>query len=498
MASRASARQRPRHGALSRRVLIGGTVLLAVALLLLAFILALQRIDAPPRSLASYIESRLGPHGGLLGRSGVWFASLLTELDRGKSRTPIPLAIRIGAQAEALPLPAGVATNPVIVGSVEEVRRAIEHAQAGDAITLEPGTYRFSGSSIFVTRPGTADAHIVIRAIRPHTVFIEMDNLEGFVIAAPFWRVENLTIRGVCRDHSQCEHAFHVVGKATNFVARNNTLLDFNAHIKVNGQDRRFPDDGWIEGNTMSNTAARQTDNPVTPFDLVAASRWTVRGNLISDFIKAEGDRISYGGFVKGGGADNRFERNVVLCEYLLRGASGWRVGLSLGGGGTGAGSCRDNSCSIEQKGATIESNLIALCSDDGIYVNRGADSRVLNNTLIDTGGIVVRFVESAAAVEGNLVDGAIRSRDGAALHAEDNLTTGVGALYFGYHPQRQLFRDALALDLAWAGQPPRRRNPTSGSTELCRAMRPAVPVYGAFEDIGACLAAPPTPQTAN
>jgi len=263
--------------------------------------------------------------------------------------------------------------------------------------------------------PGIASANIVVRAMRPQTVFIEMDNLEGFVIAAPFWRVENLTIRGVCRDHSQCEHAFHVVGKATNFVARNNTLLDFNAHIKVNGQDRRFPDDGWIEGNTMSNTAARQTDNPVTPFDLVAASRWTVRGNLISDFIKAEGDRISYGGFVKGGGADNRFERNVVLCEYLLRGASGWRVGLSLGGGGTGAGSCRDNSCSIEQKGATIESNLIALCSDDGIYVNRGADSRVLNNTLIDTGGIVVRFVESAAAVEGNLVDGAIRSRDGAA-----------------------------------------------------------------------------------
>ena len=39
-------------------MLLGGAALLVVALLL-AFIVALQRIDAPPRSLASYIEGRL-------------------------------------------------------------------------------------------------------------------------------------------------------------------------------------------------------------------------------------------------------------------------------------------------------------------------------------------------------------------------------------------------------------------------------------------------------
>jgi parallel beta-helix repeat protein len=325
-----------------------------------------------------------------------------------------------------------------------------------------------------------------------------MDNLEGFVVAAPFWRFENLTIRGVCRDHSECEHAFHVVGKATNFVARNNTLIDFNAHIKVNGQDRHFPDDGWFEGNTIANTAVRQTDNPVTPFDLVAASRWTVRGNLISDFVKAKGDRISYGAFAKGSGADNRFERNIVLCEYLLRGEPGSRVGVSLGGGGSEAKFCRNGACATEQEGSAIESNLIAFCSDDGIYVNRGANSRILNNTLIDTGGIAVRFVESGAEVEGNLVDGAIRSRDGAALHAQDNLTTSVGALYFGYHPQRELFRDALALDLAWATQPPRHRSVTPGAPDLCEATRPPQPVYGAFEDIGPCRSGRPSAQTGN
>ena len=497
MARPVGAPPRPRTPPLNRRVLFGGTALLAVALLL-TFIVALLRIDVPPRTLATYIERRLAQHDGLLGRSGVWLAQFLTELDRGEKGAPIPLAIRIGAQIEAPPLPAVAVMNPVVVASAVETRRAIEHAQAGDAITLEPGTYRFSGSGISVTRPGTASANIVVRAARPRTVFIEMDNLEGFIVAAPFWRFENLTIRGVCRDHSACEHAFHVVGKATNFVARNNTLIDFNAHIKVNGQDRHFPDDGWVEGNTIANTAARQTDNPVTPFDLVAASRWTVRGNLITDFVKAQGDRISYGAFAKAGGADNRFERNVVLCEYLLRDAPGRRVGLSLGGGGSSGGGkfCRDSACAIEQEGSAIESNLIAFCSDDGIYVNRGASSRILNNTLIDTGGIVVRFVESGADVEGNLVDGAIRSRDGAALHAEDNLTTSVGALYFGRHPHRQLFRDALALDLEWAMEPPRHRSVTRTSPELCGATRPPRPVYGAFEDIGPCRAGGPTPQT--
>jgi len=248
----------------------------------------------------------------------------------------------------------------------------------------------------------------------------------------------------------------------------------------------------------MTNSAARQTDNPVTPFDLVAASRWMVRGNLITDFIKAGGDRTSYGGFAKGGGSANRFERNVVLCEYLLRDVPGARVGLSLGGGGSGGNFCRDSACAIEQEGGAIESNLIAFCSDDGIYVNRGADSRVQNNTLIDTGGIVVRFVESAAAVEGNLVDGAIRSRDGAALHASDNLSSSVGALYFGRHAQRELFRDALALDLAWATQPPRHASMTPASPDLCRATRPPRPVYGAFEDIGTCAGTGPGTEVAR
>jgi parallel beta-helix repeat protein len=255
----------------------------------------------------------------------------------------------------------------------------------------------------------------------------------------------------------------------------------------VNGEHRRFPDHGLIEYNTIRNTAPRQTEAPVTPIDIVAANHWTIRGNLISDFIKAQGDRISYGAFVKGGGSHNRFERNVVLCEDVLRGQPGWRVGISLGGGGSEAEFCRDRACALEQSEGTIEANLVASCSDDGIYVNRGAMSRITHNTVIDTGGIAVRFPESSAEVQGNLVDGTIRMRDGGLIHAGDNLQTGMTALYLGRHPQRVVFRDAPALDLRWKTIAPRLRD-QSPSVDLCGTARPAVPAYGAFEDFSPCL----------
>jgi hypothetical protein len=469
-----------------RRVLV---VVAFVLTSLIAFVGVLKAIDVPPRTLAPYIERRLSDHDPLLNRAGAWLARELLELDRGAARASSPLALRIGAQAEPSLLASNAATRLVMVASPEDALDAIGRARPGDVITLEPGTYRFSGSSVFVTRPGSEEAPIVLRSSYPRKVLIEMDNLEGFVVSAPYWRFENLTIRGVCADHSDCDHAFHVVGNASHFVARNNTLIDFNAHVKVNGQGRRFPDDGIFEGNTVTNTAPRRTDHPVTPFDLVAASHWIVRANMITDFIKAGGDGVSYGAFVKGGGSGNRMERNVVLCEDRLRGLPGLRVGLSLGGGGSANGRdfCRESTCAIEQQGGRIESNLIAFCSDDGIYVNRGANSTILANTLIDTGGIVARFVESGALVEGNLVDGAIRSRDGAALHAADNLSTGVVPLYFGRHPHRQLFRDAPDLDLSWTGVPPRREPSARSSQDLCGGTRPSRPAYGAFEEFSTC-----------
>ena len=449
--------------------------------------LFLQSRGVTPRALAPYVEKRTSGHNDIIVGTGKWAGATLLRLDRGDALPAVGGAAAlpgIGAQPASASQPAGSVRT---VSSVPELRVAVAGAAPGDVITLLPGVYRIERGSVAANRPGTHEANIVLRAQRPGSVKIEVDASVGFAVSAPYWRFENLTIEGVCRQHDFCEHAFHVVGQAAHFTALNNVIVDFNAHFKVNGVNGVFPDHGRIEGNTLRNESVRNTDNPVTPIDIVAASHWSVRRNLIADFIKGGGNRISYGAFAKGAGSGNLFEQNAVLCEARLRGAPGQRVGLSLGGGGTGKAYCRDGRCIVEQEKGVLRSNLVANCSDDGIYLNNAAASELAHNTLIDTGGVNVRFAGSSADIEGNLVDGGIRATDGAVLRLHDNRSTAIAMLYAGYHPVRALFRDAAGLDLAWKGELPRRSVDTL-APDLCGGKRPATPAYGAFEDIAGCM----------
>lgn len=444
----------------------------------------LETIGVAPRQLGPYIERRASGHR--YDQVGVWVSNTLVALDRGDGVGALP-ALRVGAQpGTARTTGAG---RIVAVASSEAALAAIAGATTGDVITLAPGTYRFAGRGYIPT--GKAGG-VTVRAEQPGTVFVELNMGEGFLVSSPHWTFQNLHIRGVCKQQANCEHAFHVVGGATHFVARNNTIMDFNAHFKINGNGDLFPDHGLIEGNTISNSTVRATYGPVTPVDLVAASHWTIRGNIISDFIKGAGDRISYGAFAKGGGSANRFERNVIVCEDRLRDARGQRVGLSLGGGGTGKAYCRDRRCVTEQDGGVIEANVIASCSDEGIYLNRAATSSVVHNTLVDTAGVSARWPETSADVHGNIVDGRIRERDGALLRAQDNLDSGIAGLFAGWHPQRALFAAPEAMDLRWRGDAPRREALVRPVADLCGTARPVRPAYGAFEDFAGCMAPRP------
>jgi hypothetical protein len=450
--------------------------------------IALDHENAPPRTLARYLERRAEGHGPAIENVGRFAAGVLLALDRGRTQRALPIAAPLAPDVRAMPSTPEISPlRSVTVASAEEALRAIGDAKPGDAITFLPGTYRFNGTYIAASQPATPAAPILVRAEKRGSVVLEFNMVEGFLVSAPCWSFENLVIRGVCADHSNCEHAFHVVGKAAHFIARNNEIVDFNAHFKVNGSGGSYPDFGVIEGNALRNDSVRDTGNPVTLIDLVAASHWRIRGNRISDFAKERSDRISYGAFVKGGGADNRLEQNIVVCEDRLRDSAGQRVGLSLGGGGSSASACRGGHCITEQDRGVIASNLIAACSDDGIYLNRAAMSLIAHNTLIDTGGITARFGESSADVEGNLVDGPMRAQDGATLHPRDNIDTRAAALYLGWHPVRRLFADALALDLHWRGNPPRRHVSGDPPSDLCGMPRSRQPTYGAFEDIARC-----------
>lgn len=453
--------------------------LMLVMLAILASALWLERLGVTPLALAHHLA---GPAGATPRTAALRsrLAAALLRLGRAAPPAWSGVPAGIGAQAQgAASGPQAGALRTVLVASSAQVRAAIASAEPGDVIVLAPGVYRFSGAAIDVARAGTRAAPILLRGAAPGLARLEFDLVEGFVVSAPYWTFADLAIRGVCAAHAQCEHAFHVVGAAHHFAALNNVIVDFNAHLKINGSGGHFPDHGRIDGNSLSNLSARKTANPVTLIDLVAASDWIIRRNLISDFIKRDGDAISYGAYAKGGGARNLFERNVVWCERLLRGHAGQRIGLSLGGGATAAQYCRDGRCITEQEDSVIESNLIIGCSSDGIYLNSAARSRIVQNSLVDTDGIELRFPTSSADLSGNLVDGAIRRRQGAIARLDDNLESRIARAYLGL----QAAPAAASLE----GRAPRRPAPAAAPPDLCGRQRPTTPTYGAWETLTAC-----------
>ena len=111
----------------------------------------------------------------------------------------------------------------------------------------------------------------------------------------------------------------------------------------------------------------------------------------------------------------------------------------------------------------------------------------VARNTLLDTAGVEIRFPESVADLEGNLLDGPVRIRDGALLRETDDLGTAAAWLYVGYHPVRAHFVDASTLDLGWRSSPPLRDSAGAASVDLCGVARGPRAPYGAFDDIRRC-----------
>ncbi len=321
------------------------------------------------------------------------------------------------------------------VASSAEFLGAINRAEPGDVITLSPGTYKLNERTISIIRPGSAGKPITVRADTFGDVILELITLEGFLVKAPFWIFENLEIKGLCRNHNYCEHAFHVVGRGQGFVLRNCRLHDFNSIVKANGvvnKDgaRIFPDGALIEGNTFYNSEIRKTGHPVNGIDVVGPNNWIVRNNIIADFAKGRGNRISYAAFIKGNSSTGVFENNLVIGEY--RHSGGTRVGLSFGGGGSGPKFCRNGNNTVEHTGGIVRNNVVMNFTDVGLYLNRARDTLVLNNIFYRTLGIDVRFAESTAVIENNILAGKIRARDGGTFSQRSNRIIDSSGGWFG------------------------------------------------------------------
>ena len=337
---------------------------------------------------------------------------------------------------DELGIPQQAAQGPFLLGPDDELvpvrdakglLNALKRAKPGQIITLAPGTYHVRRRAIGLGSAGLPGRPIVVRAEHPGDVRIELDTLEGFYVDRPYWVFENLSIHGACGNDSRCEHAFHVVGDAVGTVLRNNELVDFNAPLKVNGlfdaEGDRFPDFGLVHNNNVYNTRVRKTGNPVTLLNINAGNGWVVSANFIADFAKGQSNRISYAAFMKSNSSDGVFERNLVVCHWRLPPEGGVRVGLSFGGGGSGANISRQRSNRTEHTAGIMRNNIIARCPlDVGIYLNKAARTQIYNNALIGTTGIDVRFATSTASIHNNILDGRIADRDGGHHSADNNL----------------------------------------------------------------------------
>jgi len=377
----------------------------------------------------------------------------------------------------------------ILVHNEETLLAALNTAVAGNSILIEPGTYSFEQFSIPLKNAGTQELPIKVLAKKLGTVKILLRG-EGFVINKPHWQFTNLHLIGKCKIHSKCEHAFHIVGRGKHTLIQNNVLQDFNAMIKINGMRKIYPDYGIIINNTFFNSTPRETVNPVTPIDLMHANHWRVSGNFIYDIQKSSGDKTSYAAFFKGGSELGIFERNLVMCAATLPN-NYTSVGLSLGGGGS-LQAHRRNKSTAEHTGGIIRNNIVMHCANDvGIYLNRAKDSLIVHNTLYNTLGIDVRFEQSTAVINNNVISGRIKLRGNASFEENNNLVVSRG---FITNEERltEYFKAADIGDFSW-----KKAYPVSSKGKVIKPdqidiceIQPSVEYIGAYSGNEFCLRA--------
>lgn len=310
--------------------------------------------------------------------------------------------------------------NTITVFNSKELLLALKKVSAGQTILISPGDYVIDQFGIRLAEAGSKNQPIRVVAQQLGTVKVYLRG-EGFVVNKPYWQFSNLHLIGRCKRHTQCEHAFHVVGKGQHTVIKNNIMQDFNAMIKINGVGNNYPDHGLVTQNTFFNISPRNTINPVTPIDLMHANNWRVASNFIFDIQKSAGDEVSYAAFFKGGSQNGVFEQNLVICAANLADEY-TSIGLSLGGGGSLQAHRRDKN-PAEHVNGVIRNNIIMHCANDvGIYLNRASNSQVHHNTLYNTLGVDVRFEESSAIIGANIISGRIKKRDKGEFTQKDNL----------------------------------------------------------------------------
>lgn len=291
----------------------------------------------------------------------------------------------------------------ILVDSEAAILAAIEDAHPGDVITLEPGTYSFD-TLIRVQRDGTEEDRVFLRAAALGTVTVYLSHIENFKVHAKYWVFENIIFEGMCSTGAGCEHAFHIVGDADDLIFRNNEVVNFASHVKLNGEFvdgeplKQFPDRTWFIGNFWHNTKYVPNNAPHNVLNLDGGKDHVVRGNIFADYsAPASLPKSASAVYPKASTLGILIEQNLIVCEKQNTEGETTR-GIQLGDGapasicdgdtdGDGLGDCEENGQNQE---GLIRNNIIMNCdnggSSTGIMASSDRESLIAHNTVYNVG----------------------------------------------------------------------------------------------------------------
>lgn len=332
----------------------------------------------------------------------------------------------------------------VPVATPEELLSAIEGAAPGDVITLAPGDYPLN-QLIRVTADGAAEAPIFVRAEALGQVTLSLSHLENFKLYGKRWVFENLRVVGACADAQGCEHAFHIVGDADDVLLRNNEVVDFASHVKLNGEPlsggavNSFPDRARFIGNYWHNTRYIYNDAPHNILNLDGGRGHVVRANIFADYSAPPTlPKSASAVYPKASARGVLIEQNLILCEHERLDGETAR-GVQLGDGAPasicdgdddadGLGDCEARGQSQE---ALVRNNIILNCNNGGsaagLMVGSDRGSQVLHNTVLNSSpraaGFYIGHPDHDTLWRGNLLEGGVSASYAVrALREEDDL----------------------------------------------------------------------------
>jgi parallel beta-helix repeat protein len=306
------------------------------------------------------------------------------------------------------------------VATVAELESAFARAGAGTTIVLANGTYRLT-APIYTILPGTKSARITVRAATANGAIIETNGAEeAFRIVQPYWSFLNLYVKVT----NNSNYGYKLEGAGANTIITGGTIEirpGSEAGIKgAGGMNAPWPDNARIEGMKIF-MSAPTTYGLAEGIDAVAVRNWTIRANTVYG-IRTSAGGVAYGIMTKGNSQNTVIERNLVYDCF---------IGLSLGGGGTGAQWVRNGDIAYEDRNGTVRNNVVMGSSDVALYLYKSNGSSVYNNTFYNSyttcgtgcSSIDVRMSGATADIRNNILDKRINDRDGATHTAGSNLT---------------------------------------------------------------------------